>query len=117
MEILIKSQNGEILINPKTIQVTDKGIFGARIIANNNEEMILGTYESLERAKEIIDEIFKLNKLTYIMKFDSLITPTKMEEIAEQYRTNFEEQFIPIMQGMNLFPVNPFNNCYEMPGK
>lgn len=112
MNVLIKSQSGDIITTPTTIKIINDLIL-SRIITDKGE--LLGTYQSEARAKEILKEIFILDKNTYLLKANMIINPTKTEEVANYISEKYNKEVIPVPPGMEIESINPFSNHFEMP--
>lgn len=112
MNILIKSQSGDIITTPTTIKIVGDLIF-SRVITDKGE--LLGTYKSEARAKEILKEIFLLDKNTYLLKTNMIMSPTKIAETANYISEEYNKEVIPVPPGMEIESINPFSSHFEMP--
>lgn len=122
--MLIISQEGKTIINFKrinflNIEVADNNKFNILINYGDDMEGIIATYETEERAKEVLRDLLKsVNKQKFLMK-PKINLEQKIIEAAKVYFENING--IDLIIDDNNFEIIPINKentiIYEMPEK
>ena len=55
----ILSQNGKFLVRPAYIEIHEGGYIFARVWGEDRGSVLLGKYQNVERAKEVLRDIFQ----------------------------------------------------------
>lgn len=122
--MLIISQEGKTIINFKrinflNIEEADNNKFNILINYGDDMEGIIATYETEERAKEVLRDLLKsMNKQKFLMK-PKINLDQKTTEAAKVYFENING--IDLIIDDNNFEIIPINKdntiIYEMPEK
>ena len=144
MDIYIRTQNKEQLIKiQKDITITDAkkykkmfniidvdvmsseydkvdGIDIIREIASvegyllTTDKLLLGTYKSKERALEVLDEIQNKIKGIYLLKPETLVNTSTIEQAKDYYEKLNNIDIITYDNNFTILPINSNVIVYEM---
>ena len=84
-------------------------------IIDNTDDYIIGTYKSIERALEVLDEIQSKLKQQFIVKADGLISRKDIDMEENRLTWKYDKEFIMQDSGFEIIPVNSNVLIYEMP--
>ena len=113
MDLWIRSQNKELLIpNPK---LSLEDIKNAYWIIDIFDDTVLGTYKSKERALEVLDEIQNKIKGIYLLKPETLINTSIIEEAKDYYEKLNNIDIITCDNNFTITPINSNVIVYEIP--
>ncbi len=122
--MLIISQEGKTIINFKrinflNIEEADNSKFNILINYGDDMEGIIATYETEERAKEVLQDLLKsMNKQKFIMKPKINIDQQTIEEAKVYFENINGIDLIIDDNNFEIIPINKDNTIiYEMPEK
>lgn len=84
MELWIRSQDKEDLIEVHSVEVDAKDKIKIITLINANTIIDLGTYKSKERALEVLDEIQSILNLKDMYKYDRELVLKSWENVDEE---------------------------------
>lgn len=119
MELWIRSQNKKLLIKCNNV-IIDEYLDSHIDIRQYNSEsgsFKLGSYESVERAKEILDEIQSKIGNLYLCKIKPMVKTGDARRVKEYLEENYTGDFIMADATMDIEPINKDVVIYEMPEK
>lgn len=100
MELWIRSQDKTTLIRSYEIYISEYGK-GSYVIRAKKTSHILGTYKTMERALEVLDEIQKLLQPIYKVTNDF-----KKSELTGNCQWIEKQEYIPIQTKVYQMPEN-----------
>ncbi len=114
MDLWIRSQDKEVLVKVNDIAVEMNMIYG--YYDKNTEYELLGSYQSKERALEVLDEMQNKIRGKFLLKSKTILKP----ETTKSAKKYFEDlNNIDLIAGDKNFDIVPINYTdtviYEMP--
>ena len=119
MDLWIRSQEKERLIKPtdlyieETIDYVNKcSEFDIYALNYANNDIRIGTYQTKERALEVLEEIQNILVGTIIIKSNDFVSPSDQEKLRERFKTDT----LPIIEQPS-YEIKPLQNfiVYKMP--
>lgn len=78
-------------------------------------EVLIGYYDTKERAIEIIDEIQEKIKQQLIVKTNTILKPDALERLEKELKSKYSNDFIMQTPFYEITPINNSIIIYEMP--
>lgn len=116
MELWIRSQDKEDLIEVHSVEVDIKDKIKIITLINASTIVDLGTYNSKERALEILDEIQNKIKSLIYLKPNTLLQLEDIEARKAYFEKLNHQEFITCDNSFEIVPLSSnYTVIYEMP--
>ena len=113
MELWIRSQDRECLMKIKRADYDYSA--GLHRILVDGYKVLVGIYETKERALEVLDEIATTIKNRYIVKPKALLRPDDLAKEHKRLNYLYSGEFIIESPPFEIEPINSNIIYYEMP--
>ena len=115
MELWIRSKDKKHLLKCEALMYEQTGSgFGIRAFTKNYDFNI-ANYGTKERCIEILDEIMLQMKNTLILSISPLMTAKNQHRLLDNYKKEFNRDFILETSTVEIKPLNSEIVLYEMP--